>query len=138
MSKKRKQVTVKSSLEERADALLLIATTASECVEHWTDLHNTIFGLGGKYAFWFPSRSDRVKFGKTPQHQAIMELISKIRQSKGDPESLSDAVRNANGAIALRVPTTVHAALLAEAEAEGVSLNQLILTKITLQLKAAA
>jgi predicted HicB family RNase H-like nuclease len=42
-----------------------------------------------------------------------------------------------SGKILVRVPKTIHAALLAEAEQEGTSLNQLILSKLSLQLRAA-
>ena len=42
----------------------------------------------------------------------------------------------ANGAISVRLPRSVHAALLAEAKAEGVSLNQLCLSKLVAQLRA--
>jgi predicted HicB family RNase H-like nuclease len=41
-----------------------------------------------------------------------------------------------NGAISVRLPRSVHAALLAEARAEGVSLNQLCLSKLVAQLRA--
>jgi predicted HicB family RNase H-like nuclease len=37
----------------------------------------------------------------------------------------------------VRIPKSLHAALLAEAEAEGISLNQLCLTKLAVQLRAA-
>jgi predicted HicB family RNase H-like nuclease len=45
-------------------------------------------------------------------------------------------VASANGAISVRLPRTVHAALLAEAKAEGVSLNQLCVAKLVTQLRA--
>jgi predicted HicB family RNase H-like nuclease len=47
------------------------------------------------------------------------------------------ASETANGRILVRVPRSLHAALLSEADAEGVSLNQLIVAKLTVQLRAA-
>ena len=41
-----------------------------------------------------------------------------------------------NGTIILRVPKSLHAALFSEAEAEGVSLNQLCVAKLSAQLQA--
>jgi predicted HicB family RNase H-like nuclease len=41
-----------------------------------------------------------------------------------------------NGAIRVRLPRSVHAVLLAEAKAEGVSLNQLCLSTLVVQLRA--
>jgi predicted HicB family RNase H-like nuclease len=48
----------------------------------------------------------------------------------------SELVSSANGAISVRLPRSVHDALLAEAKAEGVSLNQLCLSKLVTQLRA--
>jgi predicted HicB family RNase H-like nuclease len=42
----------------------------------------------------------------------------------------------ARGAVSVRLPRSVHAALLAEARAEGVSLNQLCLSKLVVSLNA--
>lgn len=43
----------------------------------------------------------------------------------------------ASGKILVRVPKTLHAALLSEADQEGTSLNQLLVSKLSLQLRAA-
>lgn len=125
-------------LKERADALLEIAEAAAERAEHWTDLHNAVFGLGSKFSMWFPDRSDRVKFTQSYQCAKIMDMIEDLRERKGDPESVAAVAAKANGAISLRLPQTIHAALLAEADAEGVSLNQLCLAKLVVQLNATA
>jgi predicted HicB family RNase H-like nuclease len=45
-------------------------------------------------------------------------------------------IASANGAISVRLPRSVHAALLAEAKAEGVSLNPLRVAKLIAQLRA--
>jgi hypothetical protein len=51
-------------------------------------------------------------------------------------KEFGELLASANGAISVRVPRSVHAALLAEAKAEGVSLNQLCLSKLVAQLRA--
>lgn len=81
----------------------------------------------------FPEQSDRAKLVKSPQHAAIWELI----ESLPEPE-IGDAPprEEFNGKILVRVPSAVHASLVQEAELEGVSLNQLILSKLCVQLKA--
>ena len=43
---------------------------------------------------------------------------------------------DASGQLRVRMPRSIHTALIEEAKAEGVSLNQLILSKITFQLRA--
>jgi predicted HicB family RNase H-like nuclease len=47
-----------------------------------------------------------------------------------------ELLSSANGAISVHLPRSVHAAPLAEAKAEGVSLNQLCLSKLVAQLRA--
>ena len=47
-----------------------------------------------------------------------------------------DQTASANGSISVRLPRSVHAALLAEAKEEGVSLNQLGVSKLVAQLRA--
>jgi predicted HicB family RNase H-like nuclease len=49
---------------------------------------------------------------------------------------LDPAGHTANGVMSIRLPRPVHAALLAEAKAEGVGLNQLRPSKLVAQLRA--
>jgi hypothetical protein len=51
-------------------------------------------------------------------------------------KNFGELLAHAHGAISMRLPRSVHAALLAEAKAEGVSLNQLYLSKLVAQLRA--
>ncbi len=62
--------------------------------------------------------------------------MGKARDDLGDPESIADLTAKANGALSIRLPRSIHAALLAEAKAEGVSLNQLCSAKLAVQLAA--
>jgi predicted HicB family RNase H-like nuclease len=50
------------------------------------------------------------------------------------PEVTAPAEKEYNGSISLRVPKSIHRSLVKEAQTEGVSLNQLILTKIAVTL----
>jgi predicted HicB family RNase H-like nuclease len=50
------------------------------------------------------------------------------------PELTAPAEKEYNGSISLRVPKSIHRSLVKEAQTEGVSLNQLILTKIAVSL----
>ncbi len=76
-------------------------------------------------------------FCKTAQHSAIIELLAQVREKHGDePQEVADLVATANGKLSVRLPRTIHAALLTEAKAEGISLNQLCLAKLSVQLRA--
>ncbi len=123
------------SIAERMKELLAIATQARAKATHWTDLNNAVFGIGGPWGNLFPTPSERTQAAELPEYKQIREWIVELRQEHGDPAGPTD-MAHCNGKISVRVPASVHAALLAEAEAEGVSLNQLCATKLTVQLAA--
>ena len=123
--------------KSKAEQALEFAKTEAARADHWIDLHNAVFGIGGKCTELFPTQSDRVAFSKTPDHAAILELLAEVRRERGDqPRELAELTAKANGKLSVRLPSTIHAALLAEAKAEGVSLNQLCLAKLSVQLRA--
>jgi predicted HicB family RNase H-like nuclease len=90
-------------------------------------MHNTLFGPAGEISKLFTTQSARTAFLKTPEAAQIYEMIEALPEEKPEP----------SGRILVRVPKSVHASLLAEAEREGTSLNQLILSKLCIDLKAA-
>lgn len=57
------------------------------------------------------------------------DLIGSMPEPKPGPER-----REYSGKFNVRVPKSLHAALASEAEAEGVSLNQLVVTKLAKHL----
>jgi predicted HicB family RNase H-like nuclease len=61
-------------------------------------------------------------------------MASKEKPVDSQPDVTAPAEKEYNGSISLRVPKSIHRFLVKEALAEGVSLNQLILTKISVSL----
>ena len=102
----------------------------------WIEMHNKLFGLGGTLNELFRTEKQRVAFAKTPEFKAITDMIDGLRDESGDPGPISERLSTANGSVSIRMPRSLHAALLAEAEAEGVSLNQLCVAKLAVQLRA--
>lgn len=131
--------TTKMSLERRAKSALEFAKRRSKTASSWYELHQALYGVEGKCTRLFPTRSDRTALAGTDEYRKIAELIDKLPEPKELPSAATPvrSLQSANGKILVRVPRSVHSALLAEAEAEGVSLNQLILAKLTMQLRAA-
>ena len=107
-----------------------IAQQSNDCVV----LHNAMFGINGVVGRLFPTPSKRTAFAKTEEFQEIWRLIE-TQQGEGD--AYLQNLSSANGNISLRMPRSLHAALLKEAEAEGVSLNQLCVGKLAVQLRSA-
>ena len=94
---------------------------------HWIEFHNALFGIGGKVGELFPTQAERIAFGKTPEKKLIDQLLEELQD---DDDGLPDA----GGKFLLRLPKSLHAALVKEAEAEGIRLNQLCVAKLATQL----
>jgi hypothetical protein len=100
----------------------------------WVELSNALFGLGGKATQAFPTEAERTAFCKTAEYKRILALMDRLPAPP--VKEFVELAASANGAISVRLPRSVHAALLAEAKAEGVSLNQLCVSKLVAQLRA--
>jgi hypothetical protein len=125
---------VPRQIAAKAQRLLEFAERRAKQTSDWLELHFAIYGVGGKANELFTTQSERTAFARTPQYKRLLELMDSLPRpaSKG----LGELVSTANGAISVRLPRSVHAALLAEAQAEGVSLNQLCVSKLVAQLRA--
>jgi predicted HicB family RNase H-like nuclease len=119
------------TIEARAKQLLAAAKRKAKRAQEWTELHNAVYGIGGKLVELFPTQKERLAFSRTAEARAVNELIDEL-QSRTKPK----AAARQNGTIIVRLPASIHTALSAEAEAEGTSLNQLCLAKLSVQLRA--
>ena len=68
-------------------------------------------------------------FARTAESRQLDELIDTLPE----PDVRSSR-EEYSGKFVVRVPKSLHAALAAEAETEGVSLNQLVVVKLAVQL----
>src|SRR5205814_4852594 len=112
----------KRSIESRATELLTRAQKVAEISGvTWVEANNAIYGPGGPFGRLFPSAKDRTAFAKTNESREIDQLIDSLPEPPVGPQR-----REYSGKFNVRVPKSLHAALASEAEAEGVSLNQLV------------
>jgi predicted HicB family RNase H-like nuclease len=89
-----------------------------------------LYGPGGPFASLFPNAKDRAAFTKTKESRQVDRLIDSLPEPPAGPQR-----REYSGRFNVRVPKSLHAALASEAEAEGVSLNQLVVAKLALHLQ---
>lgn len=121
----------KRTMKSRANELLTLARKLAETPGlTWVEANNAVYGPGGPFARLFPSATDRTAFAKTEASRRIDELIDRLPDPPVGPQR-----RDYSGKFNVRVPRSLHAALASEAEAEGVSLNQLVLAKLALHLQ---
>ena len=119
----------KPSLKSRVQALLDFARSLQDSGLTWVEANNAIYGPGGRFVKLFPTKTERVAFARTEESRKIDELIDSLPE----PDVRSSR-EEYSGKFVVRVPKSLHAALAAEAETEGVSLNHLVVAKLAVQL----
>jgi hypothetical protein len=112
------------------------AREAASSAQTWADLSNALFDPEvGLVARAFPTRQAREEFLRTEEYRAIRQLIDDARKRTG---LVAGAASSKSGKFIVRLPRTLHAALEMEAAEEGVSLNQLVVTKLAIQMSQLA
>jgi HicB family len=122
----------KRSIKNRAQELLTLGRKLAETPGlTWVEANNAVYGPGGPFVRLFPSSRDRSAFAKLEESRQLDQLIDGLPEPPIGPQR-----REYSGKFNVRLPKSLHAALASEAEAEGVSLNQLVLAKLALHLQA--
>jgi hypothetical protein len=110
---------------------------AAQTVDTWADLANFLFDPEeGLIARAYPTRRAREAFVRTREYKRIRQLLSSAIDRYGLVEGA--APLNKSGRFVVRLPKSLHAALEREASGEGVSLNQLVVAKLAVQLHRSA
>ena len=119
-------------MKTKAEQILELARQEAAKVTTWADLSNFLFDPDdGIISKAYPVGPERKAFMKSPEFEAINQLIDEAQDRTGYIEG---ATPKKSGKFVVRMPRSLHAALEAEAEREGVSLNQLVVAKLSLQM----
>jgi hypothetical protein len=120
----------------KGQKLLVEAERLAALAPTWADLSNALFApRTGLLAKAFPLGPARAEFVKTSEFKAINQLLEDAMKRTGVIEG---ATPRKSGKFVVRLPSSLHAALEREAVDEGVSLNQLVVAKLAVQLKTAS
>jgi site-specific DNA-methyltransferase (adenine-specific) len=112
--------------------LLDSARDIAASVGAWADLSNALFDpANGLVTRAYPSRDERAAFVQTEEYRAIRQLID---EAKGRTGLVDGATPKKSGRFVVRLPRSLHAALEQESTEEGISLNQLVVTKLAVQM----
>jgi predicted HicB family RNase H-like nuclease len=125
------------SLSVKSRELLSYAQKVAETTDDWMQVFNAIYAPGAMYGKLFPSKEERIEFARTAEHKQLYELLWKLRDQHGDREGDDDPSAGPSGSFVVRMPRALHAALVTEAEEQGVSLNLLCVSKLAMKLSAA-
>jgi hypothetical protein len=123
------------SIETKANRVLENARQIAGEVRTWADFSVAMFDqTSGYVAKVFPNDLQRQMFFDTPQYEEVnrilLHLMNKFGVVRGSAPSKS-------GKFLVRVPKTLHKVLEVEAKREGISLNQLAVSKLILPLQSA-
>ena len=116
----------------RSVGVLQSARGLAASAESWADLSNALFDpVDGLLAKAYPTREGRAAFVQSEEYQQIRRLLEDAVARTG---LVQGATPKKSGKFVVRLPRSLHAALEREAEQEGVSLNQLVVAKLAVQL----
>jgi predicted HicB family RNase H-like nuclease len=91
----------------------------------WISFHNRYFSQGSK--FMPKKRKEREEYLESPEFGEIQDMAYEL-------EKRQPGITEPGGKLTLRLPRSLHRALIKEADREGTSLNQLILSKLAVSL----
>jgi site-specific DNA-methyltransferase (adenine-specific) len=112
--------------------LLKRAKELAKKSDTWADFSNALFDpFDGELVQALPMQKDREAFRRTKEYKEIRELLREKMDKTG---LVKGATPRKSGKFVVRLPRSLHAALESEAEIEGTSLNQLVVTKLAVQL----
>jgi len=106
------------------DLLILARKLAETPGITWVEANNAVYGPGGPFTRLLRDAKDRAAFAKTEESRQIDRLIDSLPEPPVGPQR-----REYSGKFNVRVPKSL------EAEAEGVSLNQLVVAKLAMNLQ---
>ena len=120
----------KRELEAKLQQLLTHTQSIVDSGANHNEVWNAVFGVGARYGQLFPTKAERDAVDAMATLKKIRAIIAKVPKP-------AEPVSEKSGQLVLRLPKSLHQALANEADAEGVSLKQLLLSKIAVQLNRA-
>jgi len=119
-----------------AKSILQKARELAGSCHTWADLSNSLFDpLEGLVVKTFPQADERAMFRKSEIYDQLHNLVEQKMQSTG---IVGGGTPKKSGKFVVRLPRSLHKALENEAKTEGISLNQLVVAKLAVQLEQMA
>ena len=117
---------------DKINYILSKAKNLAKQTKTWADLSNALFDpFDGEIVKTFTTEDERSKFKKSNAYQQLQILVQNKMKETG---LVSGATPKKSGRFVVRLPISLHEALEKEAVHEGTSLNQLVITKLAVQL----
>lgn len=91
---------------------------------HWVEFYRYVFGIGGIVRQALPLPQDRLEFQKTQEYIKIQRMLAKLRKGSAPLHEEKTKV------ITVRIPKSLHQALIHEADEYHLSLNKYCISKL--------
>jgi site-specific DNA-methyltransferase (adenine-specific) len=127
------------SIERNANYILEQAKTLAKSVRSWADFSAALFDQReGLVAKTFENAMEREAFFDSEQYKAVNQLLLKLMKEFGVEGGATPQQAQKGGRILVRLPKAIHRTLEVEAKKEGVSLNHLAVSKLSIPLRESA
>lgn len=92
----------------------------------WITFFREILGVDGAINRMFASRDELREFEATEEYGRIQQMLTQLRDSDNAPEENREATK----VITVRLPSSLHESLRAEARTRNTSMNKLCIAKL--------
>jgi predicted HicB family RNase H-like nuclease len=114
------------SFAQRSRKALRFAEELYRSEPDWLVFFREVSGVNGIVHRLFPQPEMLEEFAKTAEYGQIQDMLGRLRQKAGRRAPLIEP----NRVITIRLPMSVHEALIAEATNRGTSMNRLCISKL--------
>ena len=124
----------KTKADPDLKSLVELATQEAGKSTTWADFANYLYNpYNGLITKPFPTSTDRRRFMKTKEYKQILEMLHELQDKTGFVEGAAPT----RSRFVIDVPRSLQSSLMEEAVLEGVSLDQLVVAKLSTRLAEA-
>ena len=115
------------TIEEKKREAVQMALDIARQVSDWETFFRSMMGSGGVIEQLFPLREERSAFKRMPEYYEIQRIMARLREQLN---KRSKPDREVTRVITVRLPESLHSALMLEANDMNTSMNKLCISKL--------
>lgn len=92
----------------------------------WVTFFREVLGIDGIVRKAFKSPEEMAQFETSEEHDQIQKMLTKLRERRGVSEKQTEPTH----VITVRIPKSMHEALISEAKTKSTSMNKLCISKL--------
>jgi len=112
--------------QEKQEEIKRVAGELYSQAPDWVTFYREIFGHNGIIQQMFPTPGDLEAFKRTEAYEEVHQMLTRLRAQGAPPSDSTEPIQM----ITVRLPKSIHDALLKEAARYGTSMNKLCISKL--------